>query len=238
MSEQSNRTPIGERLTHIAFIMDGNGRWAKARNMPREYGHKAGAETFRRVTDYCNEIGIKVVTVYALSTENMARPKNEVAALMELLRRYLREALSDADKNKIRFIFIGSRKGLDDTLVSLMNEVEAATAKYAGLHTLNLAINYGGREEIVSACKAVVAEGAELTEESIGSHLYTRDTPPPDLIIRTAGERRLSNFLLWQSSYAEFYYTDTLWPDMSEKDVDEAVEDYLRRERRFGKVKE
>ena len=226
---------IEDKLKHIAFIMDGNGRWAKKRGMPRQYGHKAGAETFRSVVDYCNKIGIKHVTVYAFSAENWSRPKREVNALMALLEKYLHEALADADKNRIRFAFIGDRAPLPASLCEMMTKVEAATLKYAELHTLNLAINYSGRGEIVNAVNKLIAEGkTAVTEDDISSALYTAHSPPPDLIVRTAGEMRLSNFLLWQASYSEFYATPTLWPDMTERDIDLAVEHFLGRTRKFG----
>jgi undecaprenyl diphosphate synthase len=184
------------RLCHIAFIMDGNGRWAKKRGMPREYGHKAGAETFRRITGYCKDIGIKIITVYAFSTENWKRPKSEVDSIMTLLRRYINEAIRDVDKNRIRFIFIGDRSVFSEDMKSLMNKLEIISEKYNKDYILNMAINYGGRDDIIHAVNTLIASGvSSVTEDDITGNLYTKDTPPPDLIIRTANERRLSNFL-------------------------------------------
>jgi len=231
-----NRIKVDERLRHIAFIMDGNGRWAVSRGLPREEGHKVGAEALRRITRYCADIGIKYGTVYAFSTENWSRPIKEVTAIMKLLTDYIEECIRDADKNKMRVIFVGSREKLDPVTVRLMDKAEMATEKYAQNCTLNIALNYGGREEIVSAVKAIISEDGKITEDNITAHLYTRESPPPDLIVRTAGEFRLSNFLLWQSSYAEFYATETLWPDMMPEDVDRAIEAFYKRERRYGKV--
>lgn len=229
--------PADDRLRHIAFIMDGNGRWAQKRGMPREYGHKAGAETFRRITGYCKKIGIKIITVYAFSTENWKRPKNEVDAIIALLLRYIDEAIRDADKNHIRFIFIGDRAPFGEHIKNRMNRLEEITEKYGGDYILNMAINYGGRDDIVHAVNSLISSGAvSVTEDDITANLYTKNTPPPDLIIRTANERRLSNFLLWQAAYSELYFTETLWPDLSERDIDTAVEDYYSRIRRFGGI--
>lgn len=226
-----------DRLRHIAFIMDGNGRWAKKRGMPREYGHRAGAETFRRITAYCKDIGIKIITVYAFSTENWKRPKPEVDSIMALLRKYIEEAISDVDKNRIRFIFIGDRSPFSENIKSLMNKLETMSKKYNDDYILNMAINYGGRDDIIHAVNSLIASGvSSVTEDDITGSLYTKDTPPPDLIIRTANERRLSNFLLWQAAYSELYFTETLWPDLSDRDVDEAVTDFYSRIRRYGGI--
>lgn len=227
----------GDRLRHIAFIMDGNGRWAKKRGMPREYGHKAGAETFRRITGYCKDIGIKIITVYAFSTENWKRPIHEVDTIMSLLLLYIDEAIKDADKNRIRFIFIGDRSAFSEIIKTQMNKLEAVTEKYNNDYILNMAINYGGRDDIVHAVNSLIASGKKsVTEDDITGSLYTKDTPPPDLIIRTANERRLSNFLLWQAAYSELYFTETLWPDLSDRDIDEAVADFYSRIRRYGGI--
>lgn len=229
--------PSDDRLRHIAFIMDGNGRWAQKRGMPREYGHKAGAETFRRITGYCKEIGIKIITVYAFSTENWKRPKNEVDAILTLLLKYIDEAIRDADKNRIRFIFIGDRTPFGENIKKQMIRLEEISEKYGSDYILNMAINYGGRDDIVHAVNSLISAGAvSVTEDDITAHLYTKNTPPPDLIVRTANERRLSNFLLWQAAYSELYFTETLWPDLSERDIDAAVEDYYSRIRRFGGI--
>lgn len=240
MENNITRPPVTElidqRLQHIAFIMDGNGRWAKKRGMPREYGHKVGAEAFRKIADYCGKIGIKTVTVYAFSTENWRRPQHEVNAIMKLLKEYIKEALRDKEKNQIRYIFLGNREifGQDEGSVgALMTRLEEETLGYP--LTLNLAVNYGGREELVQAAKAAAAAG-DITEEAISAHLYTSASPDPDLIVRTANERRLSNFLLWQAAYAELYFTGTLWPDFGPADVDAAIYDFYERTRRYGGV--
>ncbi len=222
-------------LRHIAFIMDGNGRWAKSRGMPREYGHREGAAVFRRLTEYCGSIGISTVTVYAFSTENWKRPEREVQSIMNLLRDYLHDALREMEKNRICFHFLGDRSPFDEDIRALMEETERVSAKYP-LH-LNLAINYGGRDEIVHAVNAALASGVTtVTEQDIADHLYTKDSPDPDLIVRTGGERRLSNFMLWQSQYAELYFSPILWPDFTERDVDAAVADFYSRKRRYGGV--
>ncbi|MHB1151961.1 MAG: polyprenyl diphosphate synthase [Eubacteriales bacterium] len=237
--KKKNPSPVinGDRLRHIAFIMDGNGRWAKKRGMPREYGHKAGAETFRRITGYCKDIGIKIITVYAFSTENWKRPTHEVDMIMSLLLTYINEAIRDADKNRIRFIFIGDRSAFSEIIKTQMNKLETDTEKYNNEYILNMAINYGGRDDIVHAVNSLITSGVTVvTEDDITGSLYTKDTPPPDLIIRTANERRLSNFLLWQAAYSELYFTETLWPDLSEHDIDEAVADFYSRIRRYGGI--
>lgn len=224
------------RLSHIAFIMDGNGRWAKSRGLPRKAGHAAGAEACRRVFRRCRELGIKTATVYAFSTENWQRPKEEVDALMALFDRYLDELLSDLDAYDARFVFIGDKAALPASLRQKMTDLERRSAERDTAYTLNFAINYGGRDEILHAANAAIAEGkSTLTAADIEAHLYTESDP--DLIVRTAGEQRLSNFLLWQASYAEFYFTDRLWPDMDAEDVDLAARAFLDRTRRFGGVK-
>ncbi|MBR6410811.1 MAG: di-trans,poly-cis-decaprenylcistransferase [Clostridia bacterium] len=228
---------MGNELRHIAFIMDGNGRWAKKRHLPREFGHRAGVETFRRVLTHCRDLGIPFITVYAFSTENWKRPQHEVDALMDLLSRYLRECLRDAKKNKARFCFIGDPEPLSDALKAQIRDVESATSGYDSV--VNIALNYGSRHELVQAFEKLVREGkTEFTEEDVDRALYTAHCPDPDLIVRTAGEKRLSNFLLWQAAYAEFYFTDTLWPDLSNREIDSIVADYSARVRRYGAVKE
>ena len=224
------------RLSHIAFIMDGNGRWAKRRSLPRKAGHAAGAEACRRVFRRCRDLGIKTVTVYAFSTENWQRPKEEVEALMALFDRYLDELAGDIASYDARFAFLGERDRLPEALRDKMDDVERRSAALGSEYTLNFAINYGGRDEILHAANAAIAEGKTvLTAADIEGHLYTETDP--DLIVRTAGEQRLSNFLLWQASYSELYFTDRLWPDMDASDVDDAVRAYLGRTRRFGGVK-
>ena len=221
-------------VRHIAFIMDGNGRWAKKRGMPREFGHREGAKAFQRVVEYCGEIGIQYVTVYAFSTENWKRPENEVQAIMKLFNEYMGRAFRTFAEKGIRIRFIGNRSCFGTQLLSEMEKLEKDSA--CNTKVLNVAFNYGGREEIVQAARRVQDQGKELTEESLGSALYTDGCPDPDLIVRTGGEMRISNFLLWQAAYAELYFTDTLWPDMREKDVDMAVEAFRKRNRRYGGV--
>lgn len=226
---------VDERLTHIAFIMDGNGRWAKERGKPREYGHSVGAKTFERVIRYCGDIGIRVITVYAFSTENWKRPAAEVKAIMTIFREYLNIARKKAEENQIHVMFLGDKGIFPKDVQEKMNNLERETAKNPLL--LNIAVNYGGRDEIVHAVNTLIREGkTEITEEDIASHLYTAHCPPPDLIVRTGAELRLSNFLLWQSAYAELYFCDTLWPDMGEADINTAVESFYARKRRYGGV--
>ncbi len=220
---------------HIAFIMDGNGRWAKRRSMPREYGHSKGAEVFRRVIRYCGDIGVEHITVYAFSTENWKRPESEVNAIMKLLSNFMDEAFADLEKEKVRVVFLGSKAPFSDELRQKMEKLERDSSVYKRI--LNVAFNYGGRDEIVNACNELIADGVtNVTSELIDSKLYTCLSPDPDLIVRTAGEYRISNFLLWQSAYSEFYFTDKLWPDITSEDVDKAIASYSRRERRFGAV--
>ena len=222
---------------HIAIIMDGNGRWAKKRKMPRSAGHVAGAKTFKTIARYCNKIGLKYLTVYAFSTENWKRPKHEVDGIMNLLRDYLKDAENFKDEN-IRVRFIGDRKPLADDIKELMAKNEYDSRNATGL-TLYIAINYGGRNEITRAVKDLVKEGInpeDITEEVISKHLYTKDCPDPDFIIRPSGEYRLSNFLIWQSAYAEYWFSDILWPEFTTHHLDKAIEDYNKRNRRFGGV--
>lgn len=222
-------------LKHIAFIMDGNGRWAKAHGKPREYGHQIGAKTFREIVKYCRQIGIKYVTVYAFSTENWKRPRREVNSIMKLLHTYLDECSREMGNNNISFRFIGDIGMLDDSLRRKIENIERSTAQNELV--LNIALNYGGRGELVHAFNVLRERGIErITESDISSALYTAGCPDPDMIIRTAGEYRLSNFLLWQASYSEFYFTDVLWPDLKSSDVDAAISEYGRRKRNFGGV--
>lgn len=227
--------PDTSSLHHIAFIMDGNGRWAKKRGLPRCAGHAAGAKTFRKIVTYCGDIGIKCVTVYAFSTENRNRPEEEVSSIFKLFREYIGECEKNADKYDIKMRFLGDLGYLDD---ETRERAEALEARTAGGHLmLNIAINYGGRDEIVHAVNRLMAEGrGRVNEDDISAALYTAGVPDPDLIVRTAGEMRLSNFLLWQAAYAEYYATPVLWPDMTPQDVDMAVEEFNKRKRRFGKV--
>lgn len=227
---------------HIGIIMDGNGRWAKRRFLPRSAGHRAGASNFRTITRYCSQIGIKYLTVYVFSTENWNRPADEVGALLRLFKEYLEEALRDFMDENIRVRFIGDVSAFPEELRQLIHEVEEASSVKTGM-VLNLAMNYGGRAEITRAARTFAQEVAagrrrpeELTEELFSQYLYTGGQPDPDLIIRPSGEERQSNFLLWQGAYAEFVYFDILWPDFKTSDLDEAIRIYSTRQRRFGGV--
>ncbi len=227
------RTPdFSGRVRHVAFIMDGNGRWAKRRGLPRTAGHVKGAENFRRILDACRRFGISTVTVYAFSTENWSRPQEEVEAIMRLLDQFLEETLSGGER-RVRVVFLGDKAPLAPALREKAEEIERMTAENP--YCLNVALNYGGRDEIVSACRRLIAAGKEdITEEDVSAALYTAHSPDPDLVIRTGGDIRISNFLLWQSAYAEYYFTKTLWPDLSEGELCRALTDFCRRHRRFG----
>lgn len=215
--------------------MDGNGRWATSRGLPREEGHRAGVEAFRRVLRRTVDRGVKFVTFYAFSTENWKRPRHEVMALMGLLYDYLDREKEELMNNRVRFCAIGDRTPLSGRLKKKILEVENFTS--GNPNVLNFALNYGGRDEITTAVNRLISEGkSKVTKEDIGSALYTAGCPDPDLVVRTSGELRLSNFLIWQSAYSELYFTDTLWPDMQAADVDMAIEAYAKRKRRFGGV--
>lgn len=242
----SNNLPEFEVLPqHIAFIMDGNGRWAKQRGLERSEGHKEGAKVFRRITEYCADIGIKYVTFYAFSTENWNRPKAEVQALMKLFKEYLLEADERERENDIRqsrIRFIGERDNLPKDLLKLIEKAERKSNKYNKI-TVNIALNYGGRAEITHAVKAIaqkVQKGElsvdDITEQLVSDNIYTAGQPDPDIIVRPSGEYRLSNFLQWQSAYSEFWYSDILWPDFTEENVNDIIRDYQKRNRRFGGV--
>ncbi len=230
---------------HIAFIMDGNGRWATGRGLPRSEGHKAGAKTFRKITEYCADIGIKYVTFYAFSTENWNRPKDEVAALMKLFKEFLLEADERERENDIRqsrIRFIGEREGIPKELLKLIEKAEKKSAKYNKI-TVNIALNYGGRAEITHAVKEIAAKVKkgelsvdDITEDVVSANIYTAGQPDPDIIVRPSGEYRLSNFLQWQSAYSEFWYSDILWPDFTEENVNDIIKDFQKRNRRFGGV--
>ena len=226
---------------HVGVIMDGNGRWAKKRGLPRKFGHREGAKTFRKIVRHAKAIGIKYITFYAFSTENWKRPEDEVQSIMKLFEKYLDE-LDDFLKEHVRIRFIGDRSKLSDTLKAKMARSEELSKDY-DLMTLILAINYGGRDEITNAVKLIAEDvkagkidPSEINDDLIQSRLYTQEIPDVDLIIRPSGEQRLSNFLIWQSAYAEYYFTDILWPDFSKKDLEKAVEVYRDRHRRFGGV--
>ncbi|MCL2628991.1 MAG: polyprenyl diphosphate synthase [Oscillospiraceae bacterium] len=220
---------------HIAIVMDGNGRWASKRALPRTAGHAAGAETFRRVATYCKDIGIEYLTVYAFSTENWSRPPDEIETIMELLDKYLREALLKMERDRVKMKFLGDISVLSPGLQELIAETEVLSKKFEGVQ-VNVCVNYGSRAEILRAVEQYVRAGQPLTEEAFSKYLYTADIPDPDLIIRPSGEFRVSNFLLWQSAYSEYYFTDTLWPDFSERELDKAIIEYQKRERRYGNI--
>ncbi len=228
---------------NLGIIMDGNGRWAKKRGLPRQAGHVTGAQVFRKITKYCQKCGVKYLTVYAFSTENWKRPQDEVDAIMNLLRQYLKESLADFQSENIRTRFIGDRTPLAPDILELMHEAEETTADKTGM-TLNIALNYGGQQELTAAARELacrVAAGElspeDITEQMLEQSLYTAEQPPVDLILRPSGEYRLSNFLIWQSAYAEFVFMDDiLWPDFTEQDLERAFEEFARRNRRFGGV--
>lgn len=227
---------------HVGVIMDGNGRWAKRRGLPRKMGHKVGAETFRTIVRYANRIGLRYMTMYVFSTENWSRPKDEVNAIMDLLRKYLEDVDSYRSEN-IRIRFLGDLTVFDAKMQAKMAEIEKNSQDNTGL-TLNLAVNYGGRSELTSAARQLALDAAagkirpeEITEQMLADRLYTKGEPDVDLIIRPSGEYRLSNFLIWQSAYAEYVFMDEiLWPDFKPADLDRALEEYQRRNRRFGGV--
>ncbi len=224
---------------HIAIIMDGNGRWAKQRGLPRTAGHAAGAESFRRIANYCRTLGVKYLTVYAFSTENWKRSQDEIAGIMRLLRRYLEEALRDMEKNRVCFRFFGDLTRLSPQLQKLCLDAQSRSQDYDV--QVNFCLNYGGRDEIVHAARAFAAEVAEgkrkpeeLTEGLFENFLYSAGVPDPELVIRPSGEKRTSNFLLWQSAYSEYVFMNVLWPDFTPEHLDEAIAEYHRRNRRFG----
>ena len=227
---------------HVAIIMDGNGRWAKKRGLPRTAGHAAGAENFRTIATYCKDIGLEYLTVYAFSTENWKRPAEEVSAIMGLLKKYLLEAIGRMERDRVKMRFFGDLSPLDPELQALCRRTEEISTHYEGCQ-VNICLNYGGRDEVLRAAKAFAAECVrgekkpeDLTEEVFGSHLFSAGVPDPDLVIRPSGEIRISNFLLWQSAYAEFYFTDVLWPDFTKEELNKALAAYQGRSRRFGGV--
>ena len=221
---------------HVAIIMDGNSRWARERLLPRVMGHKAGIETIRRVAEAADRRGVRVLTLYAFSTENWSRPRDEVDALMSLFSETIRREVDELARRGIELRFSGRLEELSPALQEQMRQASERT-RVSAKAILNIAINYGGRQEIIDAIRELARGGADLTQlddASLANHLYTRGLPDPDLVVRTAGEMRLSNFLLWQSAYSEFYSTQTLWPDFADADFDEAIASYQRRIRRFG----
>ena len=221
---------------HIAIIMDGNGRWAKKRGLPRTAGHKVGAETFRDIATYCRELGVEYLTVYAFSTENWKRPKDEVDTIMGLLEQYLQEAIDTMERDHIRLKILGDTAALSPKLQQMVAQTNAISTHYQGFQA-NICLNYGGRSEILRAARLCAEAGEEWTEENFGKYLWSAGIPDPELIIRPSGELRLSNFLLWQCAYSEFYFCDTLWPDFDRAALDRAIIDYQGRDRRFGGVK-
>ena len=230
--EKTNNFKVDENLRHVAFIMDGNGRWAKARGMDRPEGHKIGVKVFENIANYCFDIGLEAVTFYAFSTENWKRPPAEIKVIMELLSMYLDKCGDSLIKRGVRFRVIGDKAGLDNKLRKKIEKLEDQSKHFT--RVLNVAINYGGRDEIVHACKTLVEQNKEINKENLSLALYTEDCIEPDLVIRTAGEKRLSNFLLWQASYSELYFTDTLWPEFTDKDLKIAIDDFYSRRRRYG----
>jgi len=237
----AGRLDLNRLPRHIAIIMDGNGRWAKKRGLPRTAGHAVGAETFRRVATYCKELGVEYLTVYAFSTENWKRPKDEVNAIMDILETYLHEAIETMERDRVKMKFFGDISVLSPSLRELIAETERISGTFDGVQ-VNMCVNYGGRSEILRAAERWARERAaggaeELTEEIFSGYLYSAGVPDPDLIIRPSGEYRLSNFLMWQSAYSELYFTDVLWPDFTERELDRAIIEYQSRDRRYGAVK-
>ena len=228
-------------INHIAFIMDGNRRWAKKHNLPVAMGHRKGAETLTEIAKAVKNAGVRYMTVYAFSTENWGREKQEVDTLMELLRNYLNKGFKELQENDARILFIGEKYMLADDIRAKMEQIERETAENKAI-TLCVALSYGSRQEIIHAVRKIAERAAggeidvkQIDENSFSQYLYTKDIPDPDLVIRTSGEKRISNYLLWQIAYSEFYFSDTFWPDFSEKELKEIMDDYSKRERRYGK---
>ncbi len=241
--EQEGQTLPSRLPRHLAIIMDGNGRWAKKRALPRSLGHKAGAETFRRMATYCKEIGIPYLTVYAFSTENWKRPADEVSGIMRLLEQYLIEAVESMAKDRIALGFLGDLSVLSPRLLALCEETRRIGLQYEPALRVQVCLNYGGRDEIVRACRSLAQDcvngtrsAQELTETDISRALDTAKLPDPDLVIRPSGEMRISNFLIWQTAYAEFAFTDVLWPDFDEAELCRILWEFAKRERRYGGV--
>ena len=239
----TKKTETSPPPRHIAIIMDGNGRWAQKRGLPRTAGHAAGSETFRRIATYCKNIGVEYLTVYAFSTENWKRSADEVGAIMSLFEKYLHEAIDEMEQDHIRLKILGELGPISPELRALIERTDEISTHYSGFQA-NICINYGGRDEIVHAARRFAADCVkglktpdELTEMDFAHYLYTDGIPDPELIIRPSGEERISNFLLWQSAYSEYYFTPVLWPDFDEKELDRAIAAYLGRDRRFGGVK-
>ena len=243
MRTSTQNKPAGENVPrHIAIILDGNGRWAKKRGLPRTAGHAVGSETFRKIALYCRDIGVDYLTVYAFSTENWKRPEEEIKTIMRLLNKYLHEAIETMERDHIKMRVFGDVAGLPEELQKLVAETNEISKRYEGFQA-NICLNYGGRAEIIHAAERYAADRMEgkiegpLTEEGFSEYLYSSGVPDPDLLIRPGGEQRISNFLLWQCAYSEFYFTDVLWPDFSPEELDKAIEVYRKRDRRYGGVK-
>ena len=244
MAESFENNTAGEKKIprHIAIILDGNGRWAKNRGLPRTAGHAAGSENFRKIATYCRNIGVEYLTVYAFSTENWGRPQDEVSTIMRLLKKYLDEAIRTMERDHIRMKIFGDVTGLPEELQQMVEKTNEISSRYEGFQA-NICLNYGGRAEIVNAARRYARDLAEgkatedLDEAAFSRYMYSAGIPDPDLLIRPGGEQRLSNFLLWQCAYAEFYFTDILWPDFTPAELDKAIADFSSRDRRYGKVK-
>ena len=242
-SHQAGQVDMSRLPRHIAIIMDGNGRWAKQRGLPRTAGHKVGAEVFRKIATYCKELGVEYLTVYAFSTENWKRPADEVSTIMGLLKQYMLEAIESMERDRIRLKFFGDMSAISPELQEMVERTNAISREIDGFQA-NICLNYGGRDELLRAARAFAADCVAgektpdaLPEADFGQYLFSAGIPDPELIIRPSGEIRLSNFLLWQCAYSEFYFCDTLWPDFNERTLDEAIIDYQKRDRRFGGVK-
>ena len=220
---------------HIAIIMDGNGRWAKRRGLPRTSGHSAGAENFRTIATYCKDIGIQYLTVYAFSTENWRRPPEEVSTIMGLLDKYLHEAIERMERDRVKMKFFGDTSVLSPKLRALIERTAEISSQYEGCQ-VNICVNYGGRDEIIRAAKRLAETGVAFSEENFAGEMYSAGIPDPDMIIRPGGEMRISNFLLWQAAYSELYFTDTLWPDFSKNELNKAIFSFQHRDRRFGGI--
>lgn len=237
----SSKVPAIEKLpSHVAVIMDGNGRWAQKRSMPRVAGHKQGIESAKTITRHAGEIGVKYLTLFGFSTENWKRPAEEVSELMKFLRYYLKVELSDLHNNNVRLRMIGFRHRLEEDIVKLIENAEELTKSNTGLQ-LSIALDYGGQQDIMEAMRLMLKDGVnpdDVNEELVHEYLMTSEIPHPDLVIRTSGEHRISNFLLWQSAYAEYYFTETLWPDFNQEEFNKAMESYALRDRRMGAVAE
>ena len=240
---KQNNMSAGEYVPrHIAIILDGNGRWAKKRGLPRTAGHAVGSENFRKIALYCRDIGVDYLTVYAFSTENWKRPTDEVQTIMRLLGKYLQEAIDTMERDKMKMRIFGDVSGLPKKLQDLVAQTNEISKRYEGFQA-NICLNYGGRAEIMQAAQRYAmdyAEGkadSELTEEVFSNYLYSSGIPDPDLLIRPGGEQRISNFLLWQCAYSEFFFTDVLWPDFTTDELDKAIDAFRQRDRRYGGVK-